>query len=417
MAIKLSKPRSVGMCAARLERIDTVMQEQVDQGTLAGVSTLVARRGKVVHFKQFGMRDRETNLPMQADTIVRMYSMTKPIVCTAFMTLYEQGKVDLFDPVSKFIPAFKNLNVLESSDDGSERLVDLKRPMTIQHLLTHTSGLVYDFFEDSPVCQLYRDKKVCADLSVSAAEFVAKLSELPLAFQPGERWFYGVNTDVLGHVIEIISGQSLAEFLQTTILSPLSMHDTAYCQPADKLSRVAAIYGSGNICEEDVSWSDLVGAWEQHKNIRLDLDSGAHPVDDPSFQWGGLGLSSTMEDYYRFTQMLLNGGELGGQRVLSPKTVELMHLNHLPQKLLPMMLGGQPLSGYGFGLGSRVMLDVAASGVAGSVGEFGWGGAAKTYYWIDPKEELIGIFLTQSMGNFSLIQRTFQALVYQAMIG
>lgn len=416
MAIKISKPSSVGLCAKRLQRIDAVMQEQVDQGLLAGVSTLVARRGKVVQFKQYGMQDVEAELPMQADTIMRLYSMTKPIVCTAFMALYEQGKVDLFDPVSKFIPSFKNLKVLEKSEDGAERLVDLKRPMTIQHLLTHTSGLVYDFFEDNPVCQLYRDKKVCSELTVSPTEFIEKLSELPLGFQPGEQWYYSVSTDVLGYIVELISGQTLSKFLQTTIFTPLNMSDIAYCLPSEKLSRVASVYGSGNICDEDSRWSTLMEAWEQKKNVKLDLDSGLYPVDDPNFRWGGVGLSSTVEDYYRFTQMLLNGGELDGVRILSPKTVELMHLNHLPEKLSPIKLAGQAIPGYGFGLGSRVMIDVAASGVAGSIGEFGWGGAAKTYYWIDPKEELIGIFFTQSMANFSLIQRRFQALVYQAVI-
>ena len=214
--MKLISPASVGMCATRLSRINTLMQAQVDQGELVGVSTLVARRGKVVHFQQFGCRDRENHLPMQADTLFRFYSMTKPIVCTAFMLLYEQGKFDLADPVARYIPAFANLTVLEKQADGQERQVPLKRPVTLQHLLTHTSGLVYDFYEEHSVSKQYQQHQILSKVKgVSLAGLVDKLCTIPLAFQPGERWFYSIAIDVVARLIEIIFGATLSRILAT----------------------------------------------------------------------------------------------------------------------------------------------------------------------------------------------------------
>jgi CubicO group peptidase (beta-lactamase class C family) len=214
MTIKLSSPEAVGMCSTRLARIKNEMQVHVDSGDFAGISTLIARKGKVVHFEQVGNRDRENELPMQADTLFRLYSMTKPIVCTAFMMLYEQGKFDLRDPVSKFIPAFANLKVLQTESGGKETLVDLTQPVTMHHLLTHTSGLSYDFYEEFSVCKHYRDSKLHANTqNVSLEDFVNKICEFPLAFQPGAQWYYGVNVDVIARLIEIIADKSLADYL------------------------------------------------------------------------------------------------------------------------------------------------------------------------------------------------------------
>lgn len=415
MTITLSSPESVNMCSTRLARIKETMESHVVNGDFSGISTLVARRGKVVHFEQVGFRDREAKLPMQEDTLFRMYSMTKPIVSTAFMMLYEQGKVDLRDPVSKFIPAFASLKVLEIEAKGKEHLVDLQQPVTIQHLLTHTSGLAYDFYQDSPVCQMYREARLGADKTTSLKDFVDKLCTFPLVFQPGTRWYYSISIDVIARLIEIIADMPLIEYLHDNFFQPLGMCDTNFALSEAKQQRLAAMYGGIDIFGSNVCFSDLLDVWQRGVNQRLDI-SETSPVNNSTYQRGGTGLFSTAENYYRFCQMLLNKGELDGVRILAPKTVDLMHMNHLNKNLLPIKPGDIPMPGYGFGLGSRVLLNVAESQLAGSEGEYGWAGAATTYYWVDPKEELIGIFLSQWMCNFSMIERKFQALVYQAVL-
>jgi CubicO group peptidase (beta-lactamase class C family) len=416
MTLTITSPESVGMSAERLTRIKPIMQKYVDNGMFAGISTLIARGGKVIHFEQVGYRDREAQLPMQADSIFRLYSMTKPIICTALMMLYEQGKFDLRDPVAKFIPAFANLKVLQSNAAGKEELVDLQQPVTIWHLLTHTSGLAYDFYEETPVCKYYRDSQLhTLPANVSLEEFVNKLCTFPLAFQPGSQWYYGVNIDVIARLIEIIAEQSLGDFLQEQMFKPLGMTNIGFSLSNIQQQHLAAMYGGVDLFGKNVAWSEIVDAWNRGVNQRLDVDS-TYPLSDPKFQRGGIGLYSTIEDYYHFAQMLLNKGELNGVRLLAPKTIELMHMNHLNKKLLPLKLGGFEIPGYGFGLGSRVLLNVAESQVPGSEGEYGWGGAAKTYYWVDPKEELIGIFFSQWMCNFSMIERQFQTLAYQAVL-
>ena len=409
------KPESVGMCSARLGRIKQVMQEHIDQEALVGVSTMVCRRGEIVHFEQVGLRDREAQKPMTPDTLFRLYSMTKPIVCTALMVLYEQGKFDLRDPVAKFIPAFENLKVLEKNNSGEEVLVDLKQPMTIRHLLTHTSGLVYDFYEESPVCELYRKNGILSNRSASLAEFVDELSKLPLGFQPGERWFYSVSIDVIARLIEIIANKSLMAFLREVIFEPLNMQDISFYVAEDKRDQVAAVYGAMDLCAPGKSWSDFVNVTDESMRQRLDVTASS-PIDDPNFARGGHGLVSTISDYMCFAKMLLNKGRFDGGSILSPKIIEFMHMNHLDAALLPIGFEEWQLFGYGFGLGSRVLCDVAASELPGSVGEFGWGGAAKTYYWVDPEEELVGVFMAQSMMNFTSVERKFQTLVYQAML-
>ena len=416
MPIELSSPESVGMSSSRLSQITEVMRAKVQEDRYAGISTLVARRGKVVHFEQVGLQDKEENLLIQPDTIFRMYSMTKPIICTAFMCLYEQGKVDLNEPVANYIPAFANLKVLQKNADGSETLVDLEQPVAIFHLLTHTAGFSYHFYDDYSVSKLYRQAQLNRKVKdVSLEDFVSQLCEFPLAFQPGTQWHYSASIDVVARLIEIIAEKPLVQFLEETIFTPLGIQDMAFYQAEEKRSRIATVYGGIDLCLPDVDWQTMLQTWASGANKKLDVNK-TDPVDDPNYYRGGLGLSSTVEDYFRFAQMLLNKGEFNGERILSRKTVDLMHMNHLDAKLVPIQLGDFKLMGYGFGLGSRVLMDVAASKLAGSIGEYGWAGAAKTYYWIDPKEELIGIFLTQSMCDFSMIQRTFQALTYQALI-
>jgi len=401
---------AAGMNARRLERIRPVMQAYVDRGVYAGIATLIARRGKVVHAGEFGWRDKEAGQAMTADTIVRLYSMTKPIICVALMTLLEEGRFRLFDPLSRYIPAFGRVKVREA--DGS--LVDPVRPIMVRDLMTHMSGLSYHFVEDSPLAKGYNEGKLLdAQCSLEAA--IDDLARLPLAFQPGSRWRYSVGIDVAARVIEVISGRPLGAFLSERLFEPLGMADTGFGVAPEKRGRVAAMYGRPDVIAAGPTVASEFEAWSKGVNDRLDA-SKSYPVDAPDvFARGGHGLFSTIGDYFRFAHMLVNGGELDGKRILGRKTLELMHWNHVPAALLPLDIGGLPLPGYGFGLGSRVLLDVAQSGAPGSVGEFGWSGAAKTHYWVDPKEELVGLFFTQSMMSFDLPELDLRALAYQAI--
>ena len=410
MTKAIDDPQSVGMSGKRLERIGPAMQAYVDRGVYAGISTLVARRGKIVHSAQLGWRDKEARTPMTADTIFRLYSMTKPIVCTALMTLYEEGRFRLVDPVARYIPSFGGVKVMTPYGG----LADPVRPIMIRDLVAHTSGLTYHFLEDSPVCRLYeKGKLLSADRSL--AECVDDLASFPLAFQPGTRWHYSVGIDVAARVIEVISGRPLADFLAERIFAPLGMTDTAFGVPADKRARVAALYGRPDILIPGSTAPKALAAWRSGYNERIDA-STTYPVDKPeTFQRGGHALFGTAGDFLRFAQMLVNGGVLDGARILGRKTLDLMHANLIPAALLPLEIGGLPLMGYGFGLGSRVAMDIAQTGGSGSVGEFGWSGAAKTHYWVDPREQVTAVFMTQSMLSFDLPELDLRALVYQAI--
>jgi len=403
---------AVGMSARRLERIRPAMQAYVDRGVYAGINTLIARRGKVVHAGQFGWRDKEPGQAMTADTIFRLYSMTKPIVCVALMTLLEEGRFRLIEPVAKYIPAFGRVKVLEA--DGS--LVAPVRPVLLRDLMTHMSGLSYHFVEEAGVGKMYQGGKLLdAQCPLEAA--IEDLARFPLAFQPGSRWRYSVGIDVAARVIEVISGRALGEFLRDRLFAPLGMADTAFGVSPEKRNRLAAMYGRPDVITPGPTMGSEFAAWMAGVNDRIDV-SKSYPVDSPDvFMRGGHGLFSTIGDYFRFAQMLANGGELDGERILGRKTLELMHSNFVPAALLPLEIGGLPLPGYGFGLGSRVLLDVAQSGAPGSVGEFGWSGAAKTQYWVDPKEQLVGLFMTQSMMSFDLPELDLRALAYQAIDG
>jgi CubicO group peptidase (beta-lactamase class C family) len=411
-----AEPEKVGLSSSRLERIGPVMQTYVDSGKIAGLSTLIARRGRIIYFNQVGLMDIKSGAPMSPDTIFRIYSMTKPIICVALMTLYEQGRFQLSDPVMKFLPIFEKSVVLECDARGDRKEVKTHRPITIHDLFTHTAGLTYDFLEDSPVCEFYRRAGLLHNADRTLKEFVEDLAGLPLAFQPGSRWHYSLAIDVLAHLIEVISDQPLAHFLEKTLFNPLGMTDTNFYVRSEKRARIATMYGLPDLAAPDMTLSKLVDAWENGFNERIDV-SATYPDSNPeSFARGGHGLFSTVLDYVRFAQMLLNGGELEGSRILGRKTVELMHTNHLSSELLPFKVADPPEYGYGFGLGSRVLLNVAESQKPGSVGEYGWGGAAKTYYWVDPREEMIGILMAQSMMQFDAPEKELQVLAYQALI-
>jgi CubicO group peptidase (beta-lactamase class C family) len=364
------EPEEVGMSTQRLNRIQPVLQSYIDNGIIAGMSTLVARKGKPVHFEQLGFMDKELGKPMASDTIFRIYSMTKPIIATA---------------------------------------------LTMLDLFTHTAGLTYDFLENFYVSEMYREAKLINDASRSLEAFVDELLRIPLAFQPGTRWHYSFSIDVLAYIIQVIADKPLGDFLAEEVFGPLNMIDTGFVVPEEKCDRLATVYGLPDICERNMTASKAFEAWQQGFNEKIDV-SATYPADQPDWARGGLGLFSTAPDYLRFAQMLLNWGELDGVRLLSRKTLELMHTNHLPAKLLPWELAGIYYSGYGFGLASRVLLNVAESQKPGSIGEFGWAGAAKTYYWVDPVEELIGILMMQYMFGMELPDRDFQALAYQAII-
>ena len=403
-------PETVGMCARRLERVGPAMQAYVDRGVYAGVSTLIARRGIVVHAGQFGWRDREEQSPLTADTIFRHYSMTKPIVCTALMTLYEEGRFQLVDPLAKYIPDFGRVSVLGA--DGN--LVDPVRPIFVRDLMTHSSGLTYHFLEDFPVSRMYARGKLL-DPQVPLGAAIADLAQYPLAFQPGSRFQYSVGIDVAARLIEVVSGRPLGAFLQERLFEPLGMVDTGFGVPPEKRDRLAAMYGRPDLIDPAQTSPAVFALWRKGYNERIDV-SATYPVDAPEvFQRGGHGLFGTIGDYFRFAQMLASGGQLDGTRILGRKTLALMHANHLAPALMPIEIAGLPLLGYGFGLGSRVLLDVAQSGAPGSVGEFGWSGAAKTHYWVDAQEGIVALFMTQSMMSFDLPELDLRALAYQAI--
>lgn len=401
---------SGGFDRARLKRITPAMQAYVDGGVYSGIDVLVARGGDIAYRETLGFADREGRTPLPQDAIFRLYSMTKPIVCTALMTLVEEGKLRLIDPVAKYIPVFGATKVLRP--DGA--LEPQKRPMMVRDLMMHTSGLTYGFLEDSPVSRDYASGKLF-NARVPLGEAIEDLAAFPLAFQPGERYHYSVGIDVAARLIEIVSGQPLGAFLRERIFAPLKMADTDFVVPEAKRGRIAAMYGRPDIVAPGVTSRTALEQWRAGYNERIDVEK-SYPADAPGlFERGGHGLFGTTGDYFRFAQMLCNGGSLDGVRVIGRKTLELMHANHLTASMLPIEIGGLPLMGYGFGLGSRVLIDAAASGAPGSAGEFGWSGAAKTTYWVDPREQVVALFMTQSMLSFDLPEFDLRALVYQAL--
>jgi CubicO group peptidase (beta-lactamase class C family) len=389
-------PEVVGLSSERLKRINKVVQGYVDEKKAAGFVTMVARRGKVAHFESFGLSDVESGKAMKPDAIFRIYSMSKPITSAAAMMLYEEGNFQLDDPVSKFIPEFKDMKVFVKKTEAGVEVTDAKRQITIRNLLTHTSGLAYGLGKDTEVDVMYQEEKMLK-WDETLEEKVARLAKLPLADEPGSRWRYSISIDVVGRLVEVISGKRFDVFLDERLFEPLGMKDTGFYVPAEKMSRIAALYKA----DETGAIGPVVDEkyWGRFSKL-------------PKFLSGGGGLVSTASDYMRFCQMMLNGGELDGVRLLGRKTVELMTMNHLDFKLL---LSG-PGEGSGFGLGFGVLMDVAKSGSIGSAGSYSWGGAASTGFWIDPREKLIGIVMTQVMPYTNRFTEEFKVLTYQAIV-
>jgi CubicO group peptidase (beta-lactamase class C family) len=388
-------PEKEGLSSGRLNRIDSLLQNLVDHQKLVGVVTMIARHGKIVHSAHIGMLDIETNKKIQLNTIFRIASMSKPIVSVAAMILYEKGCFQLNDPVSKYIPEFKDLKVYSKKGDQTNGI--LKREMTIQDLLRHTSGLTYGA-GNTPVDSMYKSANVLDD-NGTLKDMIHKLAQIPLLYQPGEQWNYSVSVDVLGYLIEVISGKPLDEFLKENIFNPLGMKNTGFFVPEGELNRLATLY---TVSKE--------GKLKPYSANKLE-DS-----KKPSFLSGGGGLYSTIDDYMIFSQMLLNKGELNGKRILSPKTIELMTMNNLPYQVMPIKLGFL-VDGHGFGLGFRVLTDIPQSATLGSLGSYGWFGIFGTYFYIDPKEDLIGIFMTQFRGPDSYPGvKEFQVLMYQSIM-
>lgn len=386
-------PDEMGLSSTRLSRIKPFMQSYVDQGKLPGLITMIARHGKVVHFEKYGAMD--VNKPMQFDTIFRIASMTKPITSVAIMMLYEEGKFLLNDPVSKFIPDFEDVKVFSHIDQNGLQLVEQQNPITIQNLLTHTSGLTYGFFGNTPVDSMYRE---AALFNGTLEEMVQKVTKLPLLYQPGTKWNYGVSTDVLGYLIEVLSGKPFNEFLQQRIFKPLGMKDTDFYVPQGKINRFAALYKLTNDGTVQVSDKPETGSFLKY----------------PTLCSGGGGLVSTASDYMRFAQMLLNKGEIEGIRLLGRKTVEFMTRNQLANELLPIHPG---LLGQGFGLGFAVLVSIPQSFSIGSEGEFEWRGIYNTFFWVDPNEDMILVLMTQfSPYLYYPIYKEFKVLTYQAIV-
>lgn len=395
------KPESVGFSSERLARIRLAMQRHLDQGRYAGMITLAVRRGKIAHFEQFGMMDLAAGKPMAPDAIFRIYSMTKPITSVAALMLMEEGLLHLNDPVSAFIPALKDLSVIARVEGDNVELEAVKNVMTIRHLFTHTAGFSYGFDENDYLDRLYQKqlwKKLQDTPGESLKDMIEALSTLPLRFQPGTRFHYSVSIDVLGHIVEIVSGLCLDEFFQQRIFEPLGMVDTAFWVGPEKAGRLAHNYGP------DVE--------NPGRLVDIDPHEKSNYLKPATFFSGGGGLVSTTFDYLRFCQMLLNGGELDGVRLLGRKTVELMRSNHLPAGIYE-----DANCANGFGLGGYVLLNPGYAPCMGSFGNWGWGGAAGTRFWLDFQEQLIGILMVQVMpSDLYPLGDQFQNLVYQALV-
>ena len=400
--LALAEPAAVGLSDERLDRISGPISEYVDEDRLPGAVFAVARRGSLARIETIG--------DYQQDSIFRIYSMTKAINVVSVLMLYEEGKFLLTDPVSIYLPEFADMEVYVGEDDeGRVETRPAKRPITIEDLLTHTAGLSYDDDTVGGVPNIYAQSDLWS--ADTLAEFSGRVAALPLAFEPGSQWPYSVSNDILGRLVEVVSGQPYDEFLESRILGPLGMTDTAFHVPDDKLDRFTPLY------QRDGDGMRLVESPE---------DSNYRNPDSVPF--GGSGLVSTAANYLRFLQMLLNGGELGGVRLLGSKTVDLMMLDHLGEDFERPRLNeawvsrtenrsGNMHLGFGFGYSGYVITDVAENAVPGSVGTYAWGGAASTYFFVDPEEELIGLFLTQLLPSSSYpIRAQFRGLVYQAII-
>ncbi len=380
-----------GLDAARLERMESRIRADVDKGRIPGAVMLVARDGKVVMHKAIGSQDPAKATPMREDSIFRIYSMTKPIVSVAAMILVEEGRMLLSDPVSQHIPELKGLRV-GVEKDGKLEIVPAQREATVQDLLRHTSGFTYGVFGKGLVKDIYTRNGIDST-DHDNAEFVKKLATAPLMFQPGTTWEYSRSTDVLGHVIERVSGMPLDRFLDERILKPLGMKDTGFYAPPERAGRLAEAFAADPDTKQPIRMLEV--------------------RSKPRYLAGGQGMVSTAQDYFRFAQMLLNGGELDGKRILSKKTVEYMTSDHLGTIRGPAYAPGP---GYGFGLGFAVRLADGQAATPGSAGDYTWAGLGGTYFWVDPRERLIGIWMMQAPNQRNYYRVLYRDMVYGAMV-
>jgi len=406
------------MSTTALDRLEAHLKTRyIDAGRFPGTQVLIYRRGKIVHSAVQGFADLERKVPVKDDTIFRIYSMTKPITSVAFMMLVEEGKVAIDEPVAKYIPEWKNLGVFVAGTAPAFLTRPLSRPMLIVDLLRHTSGLTYGFQQRSNVDAAYREKKIGEVIKAGTLDsMIEDLAKIPLEFSPGEAWNYSVSTDVLGYLVGKIAGMPFEQFLKERIFNPLGMNDTGFFVPSDKAHRFAACYSA----DPQGGFNPL--AADRKGTLTLQDDPATSSfLSPPSLVSGGGGLCSTAADYLTFCRALLNGGELGGIRLLGPKTLKLMTSNHLPGGLdLPGMsrslFSEATYNGIGFGLGFAVTMDPAQTLIAGTPGEFNWGGAATTSFFIDPAEELITIFMTQVLPSSAYpLRRELRTMVYAAI--
>ena len=403
----MAKAEHAGMSRERLERIDRfITAKYLDTGKLPCAQTLVWRRGELVHASTLGEADMAAGTPLREDAIFRIYSMTKPITSVAFMMLVEEGLVALDDPVHRYIPEWRNLGVFEAGFAGAWQTGKTAQPMRCIDLLRHTSGLTYGFQNRTNVDAAYRKLKINAFETEGGLEtMMQQLAQVPLEFSPGEAWNYSVSTDVLGYLVQKISGVPFELFLKDRIFGPLKMEDTAFHVAEDKRDRFTACYA----------------LTPSGKTVLQDPAGASSYFTEPHLKSGGGGLTSTAADYLRFTRMLLNGGELDGARILSPKTIRLMTLNHIPggRELVQAsrsLFSEAVFEGLGFGLGFAMTIDLARTKTPGSLGEYFWGGMASTAFWVDPVEDLTCVFMTQLMPSNSYpIRRELRTLVYAAM--
>lgn len=385
-----------GLSIERLARIKPAMQQYIDQKKLAGVMTLVARNGEIVHWHSQGLQDIEKQTPLAKDTIFRIYSMSKPITAVAALTLWEQGKFHMHDPIDKYLPELKGLKVYVSGSGDDMVLEEAKYPIRIIDLFTHTAGFSYGF-SNSEVDKMYQ-ALFAKGMPESSSDSLKMIASLPLNHQPGTAWNYGVNTDVIGFLVERLSGKKLGDYMQEKIFGPLNMTDTAFSVAPENLDRFAEVYTVG----------------KQGQTIVMENEPLGDFLSDPAVHNAGGGLTSTMGDYYIFAQMLLNGGHYNGVQILGRKTVEYMRSNHLPESLIPF---NAQSTGEGYGLAVSVMVDPGQSRFMSSTGNFGWSGAASTFMRIDPKENMIMISMAQFIPvGFHAYHHDFRNIVYQSLV-
>jgi len=395
--VSITNTKQVGVSSKQLEKISPAVQELIEKQKLAGAVVLVARKGQIIFTGSFGWADIANNKSMQTETAFRIYSMTKPITSIAVLILEERNLLDLDDPVSQYIPAFKNLTVYAGSDGNNNFILeDMAREITIRDLLRHTSGLTYDFLDTSPVGKMYEEQQVTTSDNLEA--MVEKLKKIPLTSQPGEKFTYGVSTDVLGFLVEKVSGMSFPDFLHKEIFVPLNMTETAFQLPESAKSRFAKVYNSEG--EQIVEAKDprIVGEF----------------LSQPTMFSGGGGLISTAKDYLKFCEMLRGKGKFEGKRIVSGKTIKTMTQNQLPAAAYPISII-EKQEGVGFGLGVSVVTEITGFSETAHVGEYGWDGIASTHFWISPKDDLIVIALSQNMPFSHQLRDVLRPIVYEAL--